>query len=284
MKILPIILLLTCFQVYSQNEYKLLTKKDSASLTAFQFDFRPLEKKLSKLEKVELLKEMIFQLDTSSCYYFTGHESYSEFLENLSGFSDSLPSELDRNIHLVRLNEDNEYDFIYDRLNFEWDFQSIYSMIKRPGSWTIQKIPGFIVVDVKMENEKIVEYYTYQWACCDFPYDYYYRIEQQNDSTILKSKTALSRHSEFPEKISIDSNKKIEMKTDSLCIYSLNNGKIREVYTVDNRILGDFISETNIDGQELVFARFKVNDKKWKNQHFDYFLGWIKKEEINYVW
>ncbi len=259
-------------------------KKDSTTLTAFQFDFSRLEKKTSKSKKVELLKEMIVQIDTSSCYYFTGYENYSDFEENLDKFSDSLPYEVDRNIHLVKINSDNEYDFIYDRLNFEWDFQSIYIMIKQSNDWSVEKIPGFIIVDVKLENEKIIEYHTYQWACCNFPYDFYYLVKQKNESTTLISKSALSRYSEFPQKISIDSNKKIEMKTDSLSIYSLNKGKIKEVYTLYNRLKGDFISERKIDGQVFTFARFKVDDKKMENQHFDYFLGWIKKEDINYIW
>ena len=178
MKILPIILLLTCFQVYSQNEYKIPTKKDSASLTAFQFDFKRIERNISKTDKAKLLRELILKLDTSSCYYFTGYESYSEFIENFENFAESLPSEPDRNIHLVRLNSDSEYDLIYDSLNFEWDFQSIYIMIKGVEGWSVQEIPGFIVVDVKKENGRVAGYDTYQWACCDFPYDYYNFIEQ----------------------------------------------------------------------------------------------------------
>ena len=283
MKILSLILVLTCFNVYSQTEYRIPLKKDTASIASFQYDFKPIEKSISKIEKAELLQEMIIQLDTSSCYYFTGFDSYSEFILNLDNFANLLPYELERNIHLVSLNSDNEYDFIYDRLNFGWDFQSIYLMIKQRDGWNIQKIPGFIIVNIVMEDEKIIEYNTYKWACCDFPYDYYYVIEQNKDSTILKSQTAFSRYTEFPEKIAVIETKKIEMKTDSLNVYASYKGK-KEVYNLNRKVEGNFISETKIGDQEFVFVRLNVDNSKGKNQPFDFFMGWVKKKNINYMW
>ncbi len=284
MKLLPFILILTCFKAFSQTEYRIPPKSDSASLESIQFDFNPLEKHISKKEKAELLKELIFLLDTSSCYYFTGYGRYSEFEEQFDNFADSLPLELERNIHAVRLNDDNEYDFIYDRLNYLWDFQSIYSMIKQPDGWSYQKIPGFIVVNIEEEKGKIIGYETFQWACCDFPFDYYYFIEQQNDSAVLKSTTAFSKFSEIPENITIDETKRIEMKFDSLHVYSLKKGNIKEVYFLNQKVDGNFILETKHEGQELVFVRLKVDGKNWGNLDVDYFLGWIKKKDINYVW
>ena len=283
MRILPIILLLICFNGYAQVHYQIPVEMDTASLIANQFDFKNIEKEISKSDKIMLLKELI-SFDTSSCYYFTGYDYYSEFIENLDRSVDALPAELYRRIHLVKLNHDDEYDFIYDRLNFGWDSQNIYSVIKQDDGWILRPIPGFIIVDVYEDDGVITGYETYKWACCEFPFDFYYFLEQQHDSVVIKSVTAFSRHSKFSENLIVDTTKIIEMKTDSLTVYALNDGNLREVYRVNQKVTGEFISEASINGQEFVLVRLQVDDQRWKYQHFNYFLGWVKREKINYVW
>lgn len=57
------------------------------------------------------------------------------------------------------------------------------------------------------------------------------------------------------------------MKSDSLCVYALNEGKITEVYAFNYKVEADFISEIKINGDELVFVRFKVDEKKKRKNH-----------------
>jgi hypothetical protein len=155
-------------------------------------------------------------------------------------------------------------------------------MTKKPTGWKVQNIPGFIIVNVHWDNETITGYDTYSWACCNNPYDYYYSVVLGKDSIILKSMTAFSRSTEFPDEVIIDENKRVEMKTDSLKFYSLREGKLSEVFILKSKYEGDYISEASINGQEIVFVRFKVEGPKTMNQEFEYFMGWVKKEEVNY--
>ncbi|PKL78962.1 MAG: hypothetical protein CVV25_09655 [Ignavibacteriae bacterium HGW-Ignavibacteriae-4] len=284
MKTLILIIILISFKVYSQTEYRLPLHKDTASMVSLQYNFAEIEKEISNHEKVEFLKELMIQHDTTSCYYFTGYETYSEFLKDSDDYADSLPYELKKNIHLVSTNKDSVNFFIYDRLNFDWDYQDIYIMKKEPTGWKANVIPGFFIVNVHKDNEIITGYETYAWACCDNPYDYYYSVEQGKDSTIVKSMTAFSTSSEFPEKVVINENKRVEMNADSLEFYALNEGKLNEVFILKSKYKGDFISEAIINNQDIVFVRFKVDGPKIINHEYDYFMGWVKKEQINYLW
>jgi hypothetical protein len=93
--------------------------------------------------------------------------------------------------------------------------------------------------------------------------------------------TAFSRYSEFPDKVVIDENKRVEMKSDSLSIYSLYVGELSEVFIAKSKSEGEFVYETKVNNQEIVFVRFKVDGPKTLNREFDYFMGWVKKEEVN---
>ncbi len=279
-----ILLLFISLEIYSQTEYRLPLHKDNAAMISLQYDFTEIEKEITNLEKVEFLKELMIQIDTNSVYYITGYEDYSEFLKNSDAYADSLPYEMKKNIHLISTNQESENYYIYDRLNFDWDYQSIFLMTKKPTGWKVQNIPGFIIVNFHWDNETITGYDTYSWACCDNPYDYYYSVVLGKDSIILKSMTAFSRSTEFPDEVIIDENKRVEMKTDSLKFYSLREGKLSEVFILKSKYEGDYISEASINGQEIVFVRFKVEGPKTMNQEFEYFMAWVKKEEVNYFW
>lgn len=279
-----ILLLFISLEIYSQTEYRLPLHKDNAAMISLQYDFTEIEKEITNLEKVEFLKELMIQIDTNSVYYITGYEDYSEFLKNSDAYADSLPYEMKKNIHLISTNQESENYYIYDILNFDWDYQSIFLMTKKPTGWKVQNIPGFIIVNVHWDNETITGYDTYSWACCDNPYDYYYSVEQIKDSIIVKTMTAFSYYSEFPDKVVIDENKRVEMKTDSLKFYSLREGKLSEVFILKSKSVVEFVYETKNNGQDIVFVRFKVDGPTTLNRNFDYFMGWVKKEELNYFW
>ena len=127
-------------QISEQNadismEYSLPDITDIESVLTAQYDLKPFAKEISQFEKVALLNELIKELDTLSCYYFTPFESYTDSVQHMDSFALNIPEELDRNLQVLKINGDDEYDFIYDRVNSGWDFQRIYLMIRETNGW-----------------------------------------------------------------------------------------------------------------------------------------------------
>ena len=274
-------------QVPEQNadipiEYSLPDITDIGSVLNAQYDLKPFAKEISKFEKVELLNELIKELDTLSCSYFTPFEDYTDFVQQMDSFALNIPEELDRNLQVLKINGDDEYDFIYDRVHSGWDFQDIYVMIREANGWRSQKIPGFIILDIKREEGRINYMDTYQWACCSCPYDIFNRLKLEGDSLLIASSTGIGRNTVVPGHIIIDSSIKMEMKTDSLHLISVSNQIPEEGYSSADIEKVEFISERKIDDQELVFTRIKFN-KQHIAIDFDYLLAWVKREEVNII-
>ena len=75
---------------------------------------------------------------------------------------------------------------------------------------------------------------------------------------------------------------KMEMKTDSLHLFSVSNQILEEGYSSAEIEKVEFISERKIDDQELVFVRIEFK-KQYVTRDFDYLLAWVKREEVNII-
>jgi len=270
--------------LYSQSEYKLLVNKDTTAINQFRFNYSSIEKQSSNLEKLNVIKSIINLSDTSSVLYFAGYDEYYEFILDFQKLIDTIPKEYNENIHFVKLNNDTIYDVIYDRINFGWDFQSIYVLINKIEKTELLRLPGFIIVNIKDSNKIIKTIETYQWTCCDSHYDYYFNIFIENDTINKKELTIIPRRIVCPNKIVIDETKNIKLKNLS--------SKLLKIYIDENfHVINDledevifsdleYIDELFIRNESYVFVKAKIINKVYKA---DFILAWIKKNDITII-
>jgi hypothetical protein len=197
-----------------------------------------------------------------------------------------IPLEIEENMHVLDLNGDGHLDVIYDKLNPNSDFQSIYSLIETSTGWKYQKIPGFIIVDFNKTGSSNCIYDTYEWACCESKYNFYYKVEQLYDTIKLLSTTAIHNLLVIDQRIDILQNKKVKMINDSVVLYffSSYSGKLHQFYVVHGKTEGDYIDEKLINEKEYVLVRFHVNDKSIRQRPFEYIIGLVEKDKIKYLW
>lgn len=279
-KLIFFLLIINTFQVVGQTNYTLPEGRDTTSIKEMQFDFSSLEKPTSNSEKTAFLNVLIKQLDTLSAYFFTGYESYAEFEENLESFSKNLSTELQRNIHLVKLNADTSYDFIYDRLDFEWDNQQIYILLKTDSGWKINLLPGAIVLKMDRLESGITSFETYQWACCDFPYDYYYHSQIIGEEVIKKSITAFSRFEQFPNFIQIDTTKQLELNDGLFNIFAHQKGEMIKISTIENSSSAFIIEEKSLKSESYYLVQIPINNELRELNDCDYLIGWINSNSV----
>lgn len=281
MRNILILFLITSVGSWCQLSYSFPKDKSIEGLEQAQFNFSLLEKITSNSEKTEFMNELIRQLDTSSTYFFTGYEHYLNFQKDVGLFAQNLPLELQKNIHLVHINGDSSYDFIYDRLNFEWDQHAIYILLKKGKGWKFIKMPGAIVVNMQKEKQNITEFETYQWACCDFPYDYYYHCELNNDSLVIKTKTVVSRFDEWTNMIEVDTSQKINLKNDTLDVFAFNKGEIIRFIELSPRISACKIGRMELNGQTYYRVLIPLLGEIEGLKEMDYLIGWINAKTLN---
>lgn len=267
--------------LYSQSEYKLLVNKDTTAINQFRFNYSSIEKQSSNLEKLNVIKSIINLSDTSSVLYFAGYDEYYEFILDFQNLVDSIPKEYNENIHFVKLNNDTIYDVIYDRINFGWDFQSIYVLINKIEKTELLRLPGFIIVNIKDSNKIIKTIESYQWTCCDSHYNFYFNIFIENDTINIKELTIIPRRIVCPNKIVIDETKNIKHKNLSSKLLKIyideNNYVINDLE--DDVIFSDlkFIDELLIKSESYVFVKARILNNVYDA---DYILAWIRKEDI----
>lgn len=265
---------------WSQTRYFLPQAKDTVSIQQAQFDFSFLEKPTTTLEKTQLIKELIKQLDTLSTYYFTGYENFADFENNLNDFAENLPYELQKNIHLVRINADSSYDFMYDRLDWQWDQQAIYVLLSTATGWKLTKLPGAIVLNMERDENEIVHFDTYHWACCDFPYDYYYHVQLKGDSIISKALTAFNRFDKLPTIIQFDSTKQVALKADS-DVFAFQGDQMRKFYRLQKSVNVCLIDEKKLKDETYYCVRITLKEESEELMYCNFLIAWIHSNALN---
>lgn len=268
-KIKIVILLILYFKLgYTQSLDDLFYKSDSLTIENRKYKLQNYDTTITNEEIFNTFINEEINKNPESVFYYFGYDTITDFLKD----KDSLIAnpnynlqEILRNFKFIDIDNDDDLDIIFNRLNYYWDFQSIYLYINENNKYKKINIPGFIITDITFDNNKIKYIKTFQWSCCNDPYNHYKKFSFQNDTIKQEYYLDIPTITEFPKEIS--RKEKFILNKDITYSENIKFSKGQK---------GQILAEKN----NLIFVElFSISDKE--NCSNNKIWCWISREKIN---
>jgi len=280
-----IILIFTSISVFAQNNYKIPQRLDSITVWSIKYDFSKYADSISFDYKMALINESILSRDTSLTWIITGFNTYIDFKSNLKN-CDKYPyperiKEIYKSLYYFDIDSDGDKDIIFENLDKRFETHSIKLLKSDSNKWQDLNIKGYIITDAMFKDLKLIQFDTYEWGCCDFPYNFYRRYNAIADTFKLISTTAIPRQLDI--KLISKKSKQIKINKNALIYNSYLDQSQLEKINVDSTHNNGF-AHCEIKNGDDTYVLIELNQKfEYKKSQFDGLFGWISKKEIKYV-
>jgi hypothetical protein len=276
-----ILLLLIGITVHAQDKYFLPVKYDSVSIINSKFDFSNYGYSIGLTKKIDFLDKLIFANDTDYVFQLLGFQTYQDFKAQQYDFEKypftNRHEDVEKYLTLIDLNGDTLKDVIFDDLNPWMEFHRIHMIIKGANDWKELDISGFIITNANFGDHKLLDFDTYEWACCDYPYNIYRRYISSSDTFKLNETIGIPRGINLS--LINSSLKEVTVGNDSLVVYM--DYEYRNDFEHDIKLANCTVTEhARIRFHEIDYSLIEIEFKyKVGFAEFDKIFGWIKSVE-----
>lgn len=277
-KIRIILLLLIGMTVHAQDKYFLPVKYDPVSIINSKFNFSNYGYRIDLIKKIDFLDKLIFANDTDYVFQLLGFQTYQDFKTHQNDFEKypftNRHKDIEKYLSLIDLNGDSILDVVFDDLNPWMEFHRIHMIIKEANNWKELDISGFIITNANLGDHKLLDFDTYEWACCDYPYNIYRRYISSSDTFKLKETIGIPRgidHSLINSDL-----KDVTIGSDSLTVYMDN--KYRNNFEYEIKLANCTVKEhARIKFHEVDYLLIEFEyDYKVGFAKFDKIFGWVE--------